>query len=138
MIDRKTEADIKSLKDFLEVWGKFHSLYEDVIKKDIISKDDEEKFLETKGMVRKKYEDLKSLLDFKYEPHSRLTDPAGDILAFDNIRFVSEKILKKMGEDWRDSYIFLNNIQERLELKKRRLSEFNPVGVFLKRVLERR
>lgn len=138
MIDRKTETGIKSLKDFLEIWGKFHSLYDGLTSKDIITEDDEKKFLEARGMVTRRYDDLRSSLDFHYAPHSRMTDPVSDVLSFENARFVSEKNLKKLNDDWRDSYVFLNNILERLKSRKRRLGGFNPVGVFFKRISERR
>jgi len=138
MIDRKIESDIKSLKDFLEVWGRLHYLYDDLTGKGIITKEDERTFLETKEMVKNKYEILRSSLEFRYVPHSRMTDPVSDILAFENARFVSEKNLKKLNDDWRDSYVFLNNILERLKVRKRKLGEFNPIGVFIKRSLERK
>jgi hypothetical protein len=138
MIDKKTEGDIKAVKGFLEFWVKFHSIYNDTISKDIISQEDESKFLEAKAMIKAKYDALKGSLEFKYMPHSRLTDPVNDVLMLDNIRFISEKNLKKLSEDWKDSYIFLNNIAERLKSKKRRLEQFSPVGVFFKRVLERK
>ena len=38
---------------------------------------------------------------------------------------------------FRDSYVLLNSILERLENKRRRLEGFNPVGVFIKRIKER-
>lgn len=138
MIDRKTEADIKTLKSFLELWAKFHSIYNDTISKGTITKEDEAKFLETKDLIRNKYEVLGNSLEFKYMPHSRLTDPVNDILSLNGILFMSEKHLKRLNDDWKDSYIFLNNILERLKSKKRRLEEFNPVRVYLKRFLERR
>ena len=137
MIDKKTEYDIKSIKAFIEIWTKFHSVYNDITSKEIISKDDEDKFLEEKVMVDNKYDEFKAPLDFKYMLHGRLTDPVSDILAMDNIRFISEKNLKKIGDDWKDSYIFLNNILERLKNKKRRLGEFNTVGVFFKKMFNR-
>lgn len=138
MIDKKTEYDIKAVKGFLEFWVKFHSMYNGIISKDIITKDDEDKFFETKGTIKNKYLTMKDSLEFKYMPHSRFTDPVNEILVMDNIRFISEKNLKKINEDWRDSYIFLNNILEQLNNKKRRLGQFNPIGVFFKRILERR
>ena len=137
MIDKKTEGAIKALKDFLELWGKFHSIYNDIASKEIITKGAEAKFLETKQVIREKYEALKNNeLEFKYMPRSRLTDPVSDILNLDRITFISERNLKKLNEDWRDSYIFLNNIMERLKTKKRRLEGFNPIGVFFKRIVE--
>lgn len=137
MIDKKTESDIKAVKGFLEFWMKFHSIYNDTISRGTITKDDEAKFLETKGLIQTKYDSLKGGLEFKYMPHHRLTDPVSEILLLNGILFMSEKHLKKVNEDWRDSYIFLNNILERLKDKKRRLEEFNPMAVFLKRFFGR-
>jgi hypothetical protein len=137
MIDKKTEAGIKAIRGFLEFWEKFHSVYSVVISKDIISRDDEGKFLSTKVMIRKKYDDLRDKLDYKYMPQSRLTDPVLDILGLETLHIMSEKNLKKLDDSWKDSYIFLNSILERLENRKRRLDQFNTIGVFVKKMLDR-
>lgn len=137
MIDKKTEYDIKSVKGFLEFWIKFHAIYESALSK-TVTKEDEAKFLSTRDMIKNKYTELKNALDFNYMPHGRLTDPVADILAINTIQFMSEKNIKKMKDDWKDSYIFLNNIIERLQNKKRRLSQFNTVGVFFKKMFERK
>lgn len=136
MIDKKTEADIKILKSFLEFWVKFHSIYSGVVSKESIGKEEEAKFLETKSLIRNKYDELKNSLDFKYVPHSRLTDPVNDILQMDNVRFMAEKNLKKVEDNWRDSYIFLNSILERLKNNKRRLEQFSPAAVYFKRFFD--
>ena len=138
MVNKKIETDIKALKSFLEFWGRFHSIYGGIISKATITSDDENKFLETKGMMKSKYDELNKALDFKYMPHMRLTDPVNDILDLEGIHFMSENSLKKLEDDWRDSYIFLNSILERFENKKRRLEQFNPVGVFIKKMFDRR
>lgn len=136
MIDKKTESDIRTVRSFLEFWVKFHSIYSGVISRESISYEDEQKFLETKEIIKNKYEGLKGAFEFKYMPHGRLTDPVSDILGIDNIRFVAEKNLRKLQGDWKDSYVFLNNILERLENKKRRLDQFNPMAVFIKKFFE--
>ena len=136
MVDKKTESDIKTVKGFLEFWVKFHSIYSGVISRENISKDDESKLLETKDIIRNKYVDLKDSLEFKYVPRGRLTDPVSDILGINNVRFMAEKNLKKLEVDWNDSYVFLNNVLERLENKKRRLDQFNPMGVFIKKFFD--
>ena len=138
MIDKKTEVCIKAMKSYLEFWMKFHSEYKEVASKDIITEEEELKFLEAKDTIKPKYDLILSSLDFKYMPHSRLTDPVSDILDIKRVRFISEKNLKKLTDDWRDSYIFLNNILERLENKKRRLGYINPMGAFIKRFFEKR
>ena len=137
MINKKFEQDIKSVKSFLEFWSKFHSIYNNVITKERISKDDEVKFLETKDIIKSKYDELKNGLEFKYMPHARITDPISDILSLNGVHFISEKNLKKVSDDWNDSYVFLNSILERLKNNKRRLEEFNPVGVFFKKFLKK-
>ncbi len=138
MIDKKTESDIKALKSFMEFWTKFHSMYNDIMVKGLILKEDEDKFFGTKETIKGKYESVKSTLEFRYMPHTRMTDPVMDVLAVGSLRFISEKNLRKMNDDWRDSYVFLNNILERLKSKKRRLEQFSPVGVYFKRFFEKR
>ena len=138
MIDKKIETNIKTVKAFLELWMKFHSIYSGIISKEIILKEDEDRFFETLGMIKNKYGELTGSLDMKYMPHSRLTDPVTEILAIGGIRLMSEKNLKRLNEDWRDSYIFLNSILEQLKNRKKMLEEFNPVGVFFKRIFANR
>jgi len=137
MIDKKTESDIKALKSFLELWTKFHSIYDEAVSKEVISKEGEATFLETRDKIKSKYGELRNALEIKYVPRSRLTDPVDDILAISGIRLMSERSLKKLNEDWRDSYVFLNSIVERLKNRKRRLEEFNPISVLFKRFFER-
>jgi hypothetical protein len=69
-------------------------------------------------------------------PRYRPSDPVSDILKVDSIRLMAERNLRKVEDDWRDSYIFLNGILERLQNNKRRLEKFNPTGVFIKRFFE--
>lgn len=138
MRDKKAESDIKTLQSFMEYWGKFHSLYESIISKERISQEDENKFLETQKLIVSKYAALKKDFEFKYMPQARMTDPVNDILSINSIRLISEKNLKKVGDDWRDSYIFMSSIIERLKNKKRRMEQFNPVGVFVKRFFQKR
>jgi len=137
MKDKKTECVLKEVKGFLEFWTKFHSIYKGVISKARISEEDEKKFLEAKDNIKGKYEDLCRELDFKYMPHSRVTDPVNDILTLAGIRFVSEKNLKKIEDDWMDSFIFLNSIQEHFNNRKRRLGQFNSAWVFFRNVFKR-
>jgi hypothetical protein len=137
MIDKKTEADMKAVKGFLEFWTKFHDIYNAAITGETISKEDEDKFLQTKESIRAKYDGLRGGLELNYALHSRLTDPVADVLSITGIRFISEKNLKKLQEDWRDSYVFLNSIIERLKNRRRRLGQFNPVGVYVKRAMEK-
>jgi hypothetical protein len=134
IIGKKSEQDIKTVKSFLEFWGKFHSIYANIISKELITQDDEAKFLETKELIRMKYDEMKKGMDLHYVPRTRPTDPVSDILALNGVRFMAEKNLSKVDDDWKDSYVFLNSILERLKGNKRRLEQFNPVGVFFKRM----
>lgn len=137
MIDKKSESEIKALKGYLEFWAKFHSIYDEAVSKDIISSEDEARFLGTRDSIKAKYEELKKALVTHYAQHGRLTDPVDDVLAISSIRLMSEKSLKKLNDDWRDSYVFLNSIMENLKNKKKYFEGLNPVAVFFKGVLDR-
>lgn len=137
MIDKRIVSDIQALKGFLEFWGRFHSIYGDIISKDRITGDDETKFIEAKEMIRAKYDSLNKQLDLKYMPHGRPTDPVSDLLSMKTIRFVSEDNIKKIENDWKDSYVFLNNIMEQMKTTKKISDDFNPVSAFLRRILKR-
>ena len=137
MINKKIESDIRALKGFLEFWGRFHSIYGDIIVKGIITAEDENKFLETKAMINAKYDELNRALVSKYMPHGRPTDPVSDILSMKTIRFVSEENIKKIENDWKDSYVFLNNVMEQLKGQKKISDDFNPVSSFFRRVLDK-
>ena len=89
-------------------------------------------------MIHSKYGELKNSLDYNYMPHGRMTDPVSDILSLQTIRFISEDNLKKLNNNWKDSYVFLNNIFERLKTRKRRFEGFNALGVFFKRIREKK
>lgn len=137
MTNRKIESDIQTLNGFLEFWGRFHSIYGDISAKDIITSDDENKFLETKSMIKDKYEELNKALAVKYIPHGRLTDPVNDVLSMKTMRFMSEDNLKRIENDWKDSYVFLNNIMEQLKTKKKISDDFNPVLSFFRRIFDK-
>jgi hypothetical protein len=137
MTNKGIESNIRSLGTFLEFWGGFHSIYANITGKDIITQEDENKFLETKATIGAKYDQLNKELDFKYMPHGRLTDPVDDIFAMKTIRFMSENNLKRIEASWKDSYVFLNNIMEQLKTKKKLVEDFNPVSSFFRNILDK-
>jgi hypothetical protein len=134
MIGVKSDADLKAVKSFVELWAKFHHMYNDIFSRGSISKEDEDKYLETRNAIGAKYDELQRIMEFRYTPHGRLTDPVSDVLAVKTIRLISEANLKKLNADWKDSYIFLNGILERLKEKKARGEELSPIGTFLRRI----
>ncbi|GEM_PF-1199878 len=136
MKDKKNTQDIKAINSFLEFWTKFHSIFNEIISKDAISNEDEAKFLGVRDIIRVKYDTLINGLDFKYAPRSRNTDPVQGVMLIGGIRLMSEKGLKRLNDDWRDSYIFLNSISEHLKNKRKRLEGFNPMAVFFKRLMD--
>jgi len=137
MIDKQIEANLLKIRSFREFWGKFHSIYNELSCKERLLEEDDAKFLETKEMLRKKYEELIKALDFKYMPHTRLTDPVESILSLGTIRFIAEKNARKIEDDWLDSYIFLNSVEEHLKNRKRRLENVSFISLFFKNLMKR-
>ncbi len=136
MTNKKISSDIQAMKNFLEFWGRFHSIYGDIIAKDIITAEDENKFLETKVILNTKYDEMNKALVSRYMPHGRMTDPVGGILSMKTIRFMSEDNLKKIENDWKDSYVFLNSVMEQLKGQKSVSDNLNPVSSFFRRIFE--
>lgn len=135
MIDRKMEDDITDVKNFLEFWGKFHAIYSEVISRERISEEDDLRFSETREMIRSKYKDLRESLEIRYAPHGRITDPVNDVLEVGTVHHISEKKMKKLSDDWKDSYVFLNNILENLKSRAKVSRDMKPPFAFLKRIL---
>lgn len=138
MTDKKLETNIRMTKTLLEMWTKLHSLYADILSRGLVTDEDESKFMESKEMVARRYAELRDMLDFKYTPHNRMTDPVADILSLRNMRLMSEKTALKLDADWKDSYVFLNSVLERLENRKRRIGGINPISLLVKRMLVRK
>ena len=62
MVSKDLELKIKRVKEFMQLWIKFHDLYKDALSDGVITPEEESNFLETKSLIARKYQALKELL----------------------------------------------------------------------------
>lgn len=134
MIDRNLEKEIKQTKDFIELWRKFHDLYKGALDKQTISSQEEESFLETKSLLARNYQALLDSLNIKSTIEDKTFEVISQILSLDSISTISDMQMKKIENDWHNSYITLNKILGSLESKKEALAEISAVKIIIKRV----
>lgn len=133
MKDKKLEKKIKLVKEFMELWIKFHDLYKSALSKQSISGDDEKNFLETKSLIARKYQMLKEFLAMDPSPDDKTFDVIGQVLSLEGVSTISDLAMKKIESDWHNSYIQLNKMLGELESKTEELKLVNTVGIFLKK-----
>ena len=116
MQDRK-EAIIKT-KEFLELWKKFDHIYKDAMKKTSVTEEEEDLFLETKSIVARKFQILVDSLPVERSIVDRAFDIINKIISLKSISTLSEEALRRISNDWHQTYISLNRLLGHLEAQK--------------------
>jgi len=124
MIDKKLEANIKKVKEFMEIWNNFRGLFEN---------SEVQNFAATKKLINTRFDDLMDSLG--EGPLARFTknEPLYNILSLQDIAIMSDERRKTVDNDWEDSSKFLGRLLGRLEKKKRRIEDMSPVGFGIKK-----
>lgn len=109
---------IEKTKEFMELWVKFHEMYKEAMGKSSITPEEEESFLNTKSIVARKFQTLADSLTIDRFTIERTYDVVNQILSLQNISALSEQVLKKLENDWHESYISLNRLLGHLEAQR--------------------
>lgn len=125
-------GSIGKTKEFMELWVKFHQIYKEAMEKTSITPEEEELFLQTKSIVARKFQVLADSMSMDRATIERTYDVIGQILSLKNISALSEQVLKKIENDWHESYISLNRLLGHLEVQKDTLIRHK--GSFAKRI----
>lgn len=132
MIDRGLELKIKRLKEFMELWIKFHDMYKDAISRETISPQEEHAFLETKSIIARKYQALRDQLEISSSYEDKTFDVISQLLSLKSVAAISDLSLHKIENDWHNSYILLNKLLGELEGKQEALRRVSRIGLFIK------
>ena len=138
MKDKKLEENIKKAGHFIEIWNKFHDIFENATSREYVDESGEKEFLSTKTLVSSRYEDLMDSLGVKPLKRFIINPSLYNILSLDNLSIMSDEKLKTVGKDWNESCRFLTALQKRLESKKRRLKDFNKFAFVVKNKMRRK
>lgn len=117
------KEDIGKTKEFIELWKKFNQIYKESMGQTAITEEEEELFLETKSIVARKFQTLVDSLAIERSTIDRTYDVINQILSLRSISTFSEESLRKIGNDWHQSYISLNRLLGHLEAQRDTVSE---------------
>lgn len=134
MVDRELELKIKRVKDFIQLWIKFHSMYKDALSRDTITPKEEEDFLETKSLIARKYQALKDFLGISTSYEDKTFDVVSQLLSLKSVATISDLSLTKIENDWHNSYILLNKILGELEGKQDSIRKISWLGLKISRL----
>lgn len=135
MVDRKLEANIKKTENFLEIWDKFHRIFENTLSGNSINKGEEKNFFSTKTLINARYDDLMDSLGVKPIKRFIKSEAIYNILSIRNLSVMSDRRSSLVCKDWQNSFEFLNSLLERLKRKKRRIKGFSRFSFLVKRGL---
>ena len=135
MIDRTLEVKIKKTKEFMELWMKFHTLYKQALKRETITAQDEDLFLETKSLIARKYQALKEFLNQPFLLEDEKTfDVISQLLSLQGVSALSDVQVQEIESDWQRSYLILNKVLGSLENQKEALGRISPFSVLFPKV----
>ena len=127
MVDRELELKIKRLKEFMQLWVKFHNMYKEAISRDTISPEQENTFLETKSLIARKYQALKEQLGITPSYEDKTFDVISQVLSLKTVAAISDISLHKLENDWHNSYILLNKLLGELEGRQEALRRISRI-----------
>jgi len=121
--------DIIKTKEFIELWKKFNQIYKEAMGKASITEEEEALFLETKSIVARKFQTLVDSLAMERATIDRTYDVINQILSLGSILTVSEEALRKLNNDWHQSYISLNRLLGHLEAESAMAKKKNEFDI---------
>ncbi len=128
MRDRKVEADIVALKEFIQLWVAFG----DLLKQDRenLGTEKEQEFMESKSLLARKYESISGILESQYSPDNKISSILSQSVSLSNIA-ASDMQSRKLENDWHVSYILLNKRLGGLEGQKEALAKISTLGTVI-------
>ncbi len=125
MRDRKVEADIVALKEFIQLWITFGNFLKQGGEK-LASIDTEktQEFMESKSHLARKYESISGVLEKQYSPDNKISSILSQSVSLSNIAD-SDMQCRKLENDWHVSYILLNKRLGGLEGKRDELAKIS-------------
>jgi len=135
MVDKDLEHKIKKVKEFMELWVKFHDLYKDALSHETITPEEEKNFLETKSLIARKYQALIEYIGIDRPYDDRTFDVISQLLSLKSVAAISDLSLNKIEYDWHNSYVLLNKLLGELEARQESLRKVSKLGLIAREVL---
>jgi len=135
MRDKRLEANIKKVYEFIELWAKLHENFKDLLSSAKVGTEVETNFVTTRNLVYKRYEDLMDSLGVKPLRRFIISPAIYNILTVSKLSTMSDAKIEALKRGWVEAENFLNMLARRLERKKRRIEDFNKFVFVFKRII---
>lgn len=135
MVDKDLEHKIKKVKEFMELWVKFHDMYKDALSHETITPEEEKNFLETKSLIARKYQALIEHLGIDRPYDDKTFDVISQLLSLKSVAAISDLSLHKIEYDWHNSYVLLNKLLGELEARQESLRKVSKFGLLMRELL---
>ena len=113
----KTKESLNRTKEFIELWKKFNQIYKAAMNNRAITEEEEELFLETKSVVARKFQSLVDSLALERATIDRTYDVINQIISLKSMPALPEEALRRIDNDWHQTYISLNRLLGHLEMQ---------------------
>lgn len=137
MIDKSLEDSIKKTRHFIEIWNKFHDIFKKMISQNHVDGGKEKEFLSARELAGSRYEDLMDSLSVKPIRRFVIGRAVFNVLSFDSVFAMSDEKLELFDKNWAESFVFLKELLDRLERKKRRIGNVNRFAFTVKKKINR-
>jgi len=137
MIDKSLEEGIKKTQHFIEIWNKFHDIFKKMVSQNHVDGSKEKEFLSAKELAGSCYEDLMDSLSVKPIRRFVIGRAVFNVLSFDSVFAMSDEKLELFDKNWDESFVFLKELLDRLERKKRRIGNVNRFAFAMKKKINK-
>ncbi|MBI2870711.1 MAG: hypothetical protein HYY14_03275 [Candidatus Omnitrophica bacterium] len=118
---KATKFHISRTHDIIELWKQFHALYESALSGGKITPQDEQKFMDLKSEIARRFQSLAETTEMKGVADVRSLDVVSRVPALSKIPALSEMERGKIEADWNEGHIALNRVLGSLEAAKDRV-----------------
>lgn len=131
MKSQELENKIEALKEFIDLWIKFHNLYTEAVKNSATNPAAEKEFLDLKSLLARRYQALLDALNIQHTTEDRTFDVITQLLSLRDAVSISELQMQKIENDWHNSFISLNKWLGTLEHRQNTLAKVSATKIFM-------
>ena len=136
MIDKELERKIEHLNEFIKIWVDFNDFLNKYGKKETISKEDEEAFLNLKSLIARRYQNLEDTLGDDLTKDNNIIPTVTHATTLKQLLGNSGLQMRKIMNDWHSSFILLNKVLGRLESRRETLASINKFSVLFPKIIK--
>ncbi len=111
----RLKGSIRQVKEFLDLWIRFHEMYQEAADPEKITPEKEKAFLELKSLLARRYQAMLDTLGLPITPDDRTFDVIAQVQSLSRRTQISEMQMSKIESDWNQSHVSLNKLLGSLE-----------------------